>query len=73
MNYGIFKTGYLKNSRVFFKEGVLSIDQERRNKNHCYRSITVDVVIFAGGKFRENVGKTFHAGVIFMKLLLFPS
>ena len=27
--------------------------------------ITVNVVIFAGGKFRENVGKTFHGGVIF--------
>ena len=23
---------------------------------------TVNVVIFAGGKFRENVGKTFHVG-----------
>ena len=23
---------------------------------------TVNVVIFAGGKFRENVGKTFHMG-----------
>ena len=34
---------------------------------------TVNVVIFAGGKFRENVGKTFHVGVIFTKLLLFPS
>ena len=34
---------------------------------------TVNVVIFAGGKFRENVGKTFHAGVIFTILLLFPS
>ena len=27
---------------------------------------------FAGGKFRENVGKTFHMGVIFT-ILLFPS
>ena len=34
---------------------------------------TVNVVIFAGGKFRENVGKTFHVGVIFTILLLFPS
>ena len=33
----------------------------------------VNVVIFAGGKFRENVGNTFHAGVIFTILLLFPS
>ena len=36
-------------------------------------SITVNVVIFAGGDFRENVGKTFHVGVIFTILLLFPS
>ena len=34
---------------------------------------TVNVVIFAGGKFRENVSKTFHVGVIFPILLLFPS
>ena len=34
---------------------------------------TVNVVIFAGGKFREHVGKTFHVGVIFTILLLFPS
>ena len=34
---------------------------------------TVNVVIFAGGKFRENVGKTFHVGVIFTIFLIFPS
>ena len=34
---------------------------------------TVNVVIFAGGKFRENVGETFHVGVIFTILLIFPS
>ena len=34
---------------------------------------TVNVVIFDGGKFRENVGKTFHVGVIFTILFLFPS
>ena len=34
---------------------------------------TVSVVIFAGGKFRENVGKTFHVGLIFTILLLFLS
>ena len=33
---------------------------------------TVNVVIFAGGKFRKNVCKTFHVGVIF-RILLFPS
>ena len=27
---------------------------------------TVNMVIFARGKFRENVGKTFHVGVIFI-------
>ena len=37
------------------------------------RAVTVNVVIFAGGKFRENVGKTFHVGVIFTLLLIFPS
>ena len=26
---------------------------------------TVNVVILAGGKFREKIGKTFHVGVIF--------
>ena len=30
-------------------------------------------LVFTGGKFRENVGKTFHVGVIFTILLLFPS
>ena len=35
--------------------------------------LTVNVVIFAGGKFRENVGLAFHVGVIFTILLLFPS
>ena len=34
--------------------------------------ITVNVVIFAGGKFHENAVKTFHVGVIFTILLLFP-
>ena len=38
-----------------------------------YMYNTVNVVIFAGGKFCENVGKTFHVGVIFTKLILFPS
>ena len=33
---------------------------------------TVNVVIFAGGKFRGNVAKTFHVGVIFAILLIFP-
>ena len=35
--------------------------------------VTVNVAIFAEGKFRKNVGKTFHVGVIFTILLLFPS
>ena len=32
---------------------------------------TVNLVIFAGGKFRENYGKTFHVGLSFMIILLF--
>ena len=39
------------------------------NVENCGQEITVNVVIFAGGKFCENVGKTFHVGI----LLLFPS
>ena len=35
-------------------------------------SVTVNVVIFAGGKFRENVAKTFHVGEIFGIHLKFP-
>ena len=34
---------------------------------------TVNLVIFAGGKFRNIVGKTFHVGVIFTVQLIFPS
>ena len=37
----------------------------------CACTCTVNVVIFAGGKFRENIGKTFHVGVIITILLLF--
>ena len=40
---------------------------------YTVNGFTVNVVIFAVGKFRENVGKTFCAGVIFTILLLFPS
>ena len=32
---------------------------------------TVNMVIFTGGKVRENAGKTFHVGVIFTILLLY--
>ena len=44
-------------------------------ERHEFRAIltTVNVVIFAGGNFRENVDKTFHVGVIFTILLLFSS
>ena len=38
-----------------------------KNLNTCAGNenfIPTKVVIFAGGKFRENVGKTFHVGVI---------
>ena len=34
-------------------------------ENVCYILGTVNVVIFAGGKFHENVVKIFHVGVIF--------
>ena len=34
--------------------------------------ITVNMVIFDGGKFRENVCKTFHVGLIFTIFYLFP-
>ena len=40
---------------------------------HFAKSYTVNVVIFVGGKFRENASKTFHMGVIFTILLLSPS
>ena len=40
---------------------------------YFYFKTSVNVVIFAGGKFRENIGKTFHMVVIFTILLLFPS
>ena len=38
-----------------------------------FNKYTVNVVIFTGGKFREKVDKTFHVGVIFTILLIFPS
>ena len=34
--------------------------------------LTVNMVILRWGGFRENVVKTFHVGIIFTKLLLFP-
>ena len=42
------------------------------NVENCGQEIT-NVVIYTGGKFCENVGKTFHVGIIFTILLLFPS
>ena len=36
---------------------------DRQTDRHVQRN-TVNVVIFAGGKFRENIGKTFCVGVI---------
>ena len=35
-------------------------------------SATVNMVIFAGGKFRENDGATFRVGVIFAMSRSFP-
>ena len=40
---------------------------------HLVSCSTVNMVIFAGGKFRKNAGKTFHMGVIVTILLLFTS
>ena len=40
---------------------------------YFYFKTAVNVFIFAGGKFRENIGKTFDVVVIFTILLLFPS
>ena len=48
-------------------------DEDARYTVDEIAGITVNVVIFAGGKFRENVGKTFHVGVIFTILLIVPS
>ena len=48
------------------------------NKSHKFKFLlvmgtyTVNMVIFSGGKFRKNFGKTFLVGVIFRILLLFP-
>ena len=46
----------------------------RRGHKKYLDEHTVNMVIFALGKFCNNVGKTFHMGVIFMILhvLLFP-
>ena len=70
---------------VLYKDAQMSIlctaSSQERNKvkvslfsdcvSHAFD--TVNVVIFAGGKFHEHVGKIFHVGVIFTILLLFPS
>ena len=45
-------------------------------KEHLQTVVIPDyckVAIFAGGKFRENVDKTFHMGVIFTIRLIFSS
>ena len=43
-----------------------------RNTHVKCEGLTVNVVIFAGGKFHENPGKTFHVGAIFTIFHLFP-
>ena len=43
---------------------------KKRKEIHLF---TVNVVIFAGGKFRKNVGKTFHVGVILPDTTPIPS
>ena len=56
--------------------GHLTLIAEKQHLNYlAVGSIslhTVNVVIFAGGKFRENVGKTFHVGVIFTIFHIYP-
>ena len=73
---------YVYSNTIFLKFKVVSTCKlclelyilNNQHKNHaCFCATTVNVVIFAGGKFRENVGKIFHVGVIFTILLLFPS
>ena len=56
---------------LYVGEGGISVLQTAIFFN--FYLVTVNVVIFAGGKFRENVGKTFHVGVIFTILLVVPS
>ena len=51
----------------------LGVGECKPRQKTMVNSNTVNVVIFAGGKFRENVGKTFHVGVIFTIFHLFPS
>ena len=43
----------------------------RSVKNRSDSLGTVNMVIFVGGKFRENVVKTFHVGGV-ITILLFP-
>ena len=54
---------------------LLEILQDQDEVRYCllFIVVTVNVVIFAEGKFCEDVGKTFHVGVIFTILLIFPS
>ena len=54
---------------VFISNGALFGDDVKK----FVSSLTVNVVIFAGGNFCVNVGKAFHVGVFFTILLLFPS
>ena len=55
---------------LFLKPTSSYITQGQSIKVNTY---TVNMVIFAGGNFRENVAKTFNVGVIFTILLLLPS
>ena len=42
------------------------------NSKYIFYAFTVNMVIFAGDNFAKKVRKTFHGGVIFTILLLFP-
>ena len=64
IEFGLLATNVAKNGKIASYWKVMT---ERM------ATYTVNVVIFAGGKFRENVDKTFHVGLIFTILLLFPS
>ena len=55
-----------------FATDICFIHEQGRMSALWARNYTVNVIIFAGGKFRENVGKTFHVGVIFTIFHLFP-
>ena len=72
-NYYMYYNGFLEANITLYRDRE---SKSQRFADHNYTlpvSVTVNVVIFPGGKFRENVGRTFYMGIIFTKLLLYPS